>query len=343
MNSRERIIAALNGSNSGRPPLWVMRQAGRYLPEYRKLKEKHGFLEMVKTPELACQVTLQPLKRFPLDAAILFCDILVIPEAMGQAYKFREGGGISMSHALESEKSIQALDLSEICHKLSYVKEALKMLRNELDGQRALLGFAGSPWTLACYMIQGESKDGFPRAVALAINNPSAFNQLMEKLTLAIIDYLRMQARSGVDAVQIFDSWQSLCPSQNAWDWSIKWISMIVENLKSEIPLILYAKSSSSRVDLLKKSNAHGLSLSHDLDLAMLRKRLPSDYLLQGNLPPELLETSAEKVHRETIAFLNKMNEDPAHILNLGHGIRPQAKIECMEALVEAVTEYKRI
>ena len=342
MNSRERILAAINATNKGRPPLWVMRQAGRYLPEYRKLKEKHGFLEMVKTPELACQVTLQPLERFPLDAAILFCDILVIPEAMGQAYKFRDGGGISMSHALESEKCIDELNVSELCHKLCYVKDALKLLKNELDGERALLGFAGSPWTLACYMIQGESANGFPLAVELAKNNPAAFNKLMEKLTLSIIDYLKMQASSGVDAVQIFDSWQSLCPPQHAWDWSIKWINQIVESLKAEVPIILYAKSSSERIDLLKQSNAHGLSLSDDIDLVDLRKSLPAEYLLQGNLPPELLETSADNVHQETVTFLNKMNGDRAHILNLGHGIRPQAKIECMEALVQAVTEYNK-
>ena len=342
MNSRERILAAINATNKGRPPLWVMRQAGRYLPEYRRLKEKHGFLEMVKTPELACQVTLQPLERFPLDAAILFCDILVIPEAMGQAYKFRDGGGISMSHALESEKCIDELNVSEVCHKLSYVKDALKLLKNELDGERALLGFAGSPWTLACYMIQGESADGFPLAVELAKNNPAVFNKLMEKLTLSIIDYLRMQASSGVDAVQIFDSWQSLCPAQHAWDWSIKWINQIVESLKAEVPIILYAKSSSERIDLLKQSSAHGLSLSHDIDLVNLRRSLPAEYLLQGNLPPELLETSADNVHQATVTFLNKMNGDRAHILNLGHGIRPQAKIECMEALVQAVTEYNK-
>jgi uroporphyrinogen decarboxylase len=216
------------------------------------------------------------------------------------------------------------------------------LLKNELDGESALLGFAGSPWTLACYMIQGESADGFPLAVELAKNNPAAFNKLMEKLTLSIIDYLRMQASSGVDAVQIFDSWQSLCPPQHAWDWSIKWINQIVESLKAEVPIILYAKSSSERIDLLKQSNAHGLSLSHDIDLVELRKSLPAEYLLQGNLPPELLETSADNVHQETVTFLNKMNGDRAHILNLGHGIRPQAKIECMEALVQAVTEYNK-
>ena len=150
-----------------------MRQAGRYLPEYRKLKEQYGFLKMVKTPDLSCKVTLQPLERFPLDAAILFCDILVIPEAMGQKYNFRDGGGIIMSHALNSENCVSKLEVSEICQNLSYVEDSLKLLRQSLGNKKALLGFSGSPWTLACYMIQGESANGFPRAVNWAKNNPS--------------------------------------------------------------------------------------------------------------------------------------------------------------------------
>ena len=340
MNSREKFIAAINGKNEGRPPFWVMRQAGRYLPEYRKLKEKHGFLTMVKTPELSSQVTLQPLERFKLDAAILFCDILVIPEAMGQGYNFREGGGIAMDYALESDKCIKKLDTSEICGRLSYVSESLELLRMELGNAKALLGFAGSPWTLACYMIEGGSRDGFPRAVEWAKNNSYAFNQLMEKLTSAISEYLKMQIKCGVDAVQIFDSWQSLCPTENAWDWSIKWIYQIAENLNSEIPLILYAKSSSERIELLRRSGADGLSVSQDVDLPSLRKTLPSDYLLQGNLPPELLETDFETVREKTTQFLLSMKGDKSHILNLGHGIRPQAKIECMEALAGTVTEF---
>ena len=340
MNSREKFIAAINGKNEGRPPFWVMRQAGRYLPEYRKLKEKHGFLTMVKTPELSSQVTLQPLERFKLDAAILFCDILVIPEAMGQCYNFREGGGIAMDYALESDKCIKKLDTSEICGRLSYVSESLELLRMELGNAKALLGFAGSPWTLACYMIEGGSRDGFPRAVEWAKNNSYAFNQLMEKLTSAISEYLKMQIKCGVDAVQIFDSWQSLCPTENAWDWSIKWIYQIAENLNSEIPLILYAKSSSERIELLRRSGADGLSVSQDVDLPSLRKTLPSDYLLQGNLPPELLETDFETVRENTTQFLHSMKGDKSHILNLGHGIRPQAKIECMEALAGTVTEF---
>lgn len=341
MNSREKFLAAIQGKNEGRPPLWVMRQAGRYLPEYRKLKEQYGFLRMVKTPELSSEITLQPLKRFPLDAAILFSDILVIPEAMGQSYSFREGGGISMSHALESENCVEKLEASEICEKLSYVSESLTILRKKLGQNKALLGFSGSPWTLACYMIQGESEDGFPRAIEWAKNHSSAFNNLMEKLTNSITEYLRMQAKCGVDAIQIFDSWQNLCPAEHAWQWSIKWIRQIVENLKSEIPIILYARSSVERIDFLRTSNAHGLSLSENIDLPSTRKRLPSDYLLQGNLAPDLLETNSYKVKEHTTQFLNSMNGDRSHILNLGHGIRPQAKIECMEALVQTVIEYQ--
>ena len=340
MNSREKFLAAISGENKGRPPLWVMRQAGRYLPEYRELKEQHGFLKMVKTPDLSAEVTLQPLRRFDLDAAILFCDILVIPEAMGQGYDFRDGGGIAMAYSLKSESCVQKLEVSEICKRLLYVDESLRLLRKELGQDKALLGFSGSPWTLACYMIQGGSENGFPRAVHWARNNATAFNHLMEKLTQAITEYLKMQADCGVDAIQIFDSWQSLCPVEHSWDWSIKWIYQIIDCLNSQVPIILYAKSSSEKLDNLMRSNADGLSISEDINLPSLRKKLPSQYLLQGNLPPSLMETNYEDVRKVTTDFLNEMNNDSAHILNLGHGIRPQAKIECMESLVQTVLEY---
>lgn len=341
MNSRQKFLAALKGQNQGRPPMWVMRQAGRYLPEYRKLKAKHGFLEMVKTPALSCEVTLQPLQRFPLDAAILFCDILVIPEAMGQKYDFREGGGIEMEFALESDDCIDKLDVNGICERLCYVEQSLNLLHKELNNKKALLGFAGSPWTLACYMIDGGSNAGFPKTVDWAKNHPHKFNRLMEKITLAVTKYLQMQVKCGIDAVQIFDSWQSLCPVENAWDWSLKWIHEIIKNLESTTAVILYAKCSIDRIELLQKTMATGISVSHEVDLPSLRKSIPADYLLQGNLPPELLETNPNTVRSETLNFLNSMQYDRAHILNLGHGIRPSAKVECMEALVETVTSYR--
>ena len=338
MNSRQKFTAALASTNTGRPPIWVMRQAGRYLPEYRKLKEEHGFLKMVKTPELSAEVTLQPLKRFNLDAAILFSDILVIPEAMGQTYEFREGGGINMQYSLESEDCVKKLETDKICESLSYVKNSLQLLRARLPS-KALIGFSGSPWTLACYMIEGGSQVGFPRAVDWATNHPRRFNALMEKLTLSVTEYLKMQSNCGLDAVQIFDSWQNLCPKEFSWEWSLKWIKQIVENLESSVQVILYAKSSSDRLELLRKTGVNGLSISQDADLKEIRKALPKGFPVQGNLDPELLETNPTMVKAEVLKFLQKMNCDNAHILNLGHGIRPQAKIECMEALVETVTK----
>ena len=206
MNSKTKIQKALANENAGRPPIWVMRQAGRYLPEYRKLKEHYNFVEMVKTPELAVEVTLQPMQRFDLDAAIIFSDILVIPEAMGQPYHFREKGGIGMEFRLESKDCLSKLDINDPVKKLSYVGNALKLLRKRLDPNKAILGFCGSPWTLACYMVDGGSAEHFPETVKWAKSSPQTFSILLEMLTKVLIDYVKMQADSGVDAIQIFDS-----------------------------------------------------------------------------------------------------------------------------------------
>ena len=339
-SGRERFQLALKGENSGRPPLWVMRQAGRYLPEYRSLKEKYDFLTMVKTPDLAVEVTLQPLARFDLDAAILFSDILVIPEAMGQPYHFREKGGIEMQFALKSLLDIERLIVTDAPTKLAYVEDALKILRGKLEGNKALLGFCGSPWTLACYMVDGGSSDGFPLTVSFAKEQPEVFGKLMEKITSVLIDYIKMQFEAGVDALQIFDSWHSLCPQEKAWEWSLKWIKAIVNQVPKELSIILYAKTPEDRFKLLASTGVDGLSIDQRHDLAQARTTLPTPLTLQGNLAPELLETTPEKVVNETSALLDKMKGDKGHILNLGHGIRPMAKIECMEALVSTNLAY---
>jgi len=338
VSGRSLFIDTLNGVNqSGRPPLWVMRQAGRYLPEYRALKEKYSFLEMVKNPELATEVTLQPLRRFKLDAAIVFSDILVIPEAMGQGYDFRNGGGIEMTSKISSEKDIDQLSTEAIQEKLSYVSSTLKLLRKELGGNQALIGFCGSPWTLACYMIEGGSADGFPKALAWAKEHPASFHKLLGKIADALIEYLMMQASCGVDALQIFDSWHNLCPSDHLWDYSLHWIQKVIENIPSELAIIVYANASADRLCEIKKTGTRALGVHHNTDLPEVRKRLPSPLVLQGNLDPELMETNAGQVAIETNKILDSMRNDPAHIMNLGHGIRPNAKIECMEALVDSV------
>lgn len=342
-SDRERFQFAIKGENSGRPPLWVMRQAGRYLPEYRALKEKYDFLTMVKTPELAVEVTMQPLVRFRLDAAILFSDILVIPEAMGQPYHFREKGGIEMQFALKNMSDLDRLSEVDIKNKLSYVADALNLLRTRLGNEKALLGFCGSPWTLACYMIDGGSSEGFPKTVGLAKEQPVFFASLMEKITIALIDYVAMQKDSGVDAIQIFDSWHSICPEEYAWDWSLKWINRILKEIPTKLPVILYAKTPENRLQLLAQTGVSGLSLDERHDLSNARKELPLPFALQGNLPPHLLETSPDNVIRETKSLLENMKSDAGHILNLGHGIRPQAKIECMEALIETNATFSSI
>lgn len=341
MNGKLKFQSALTGKNQGRPPLWVMRQAGRYLPEYRKLKERYSFLEMVKTPELAKEVSLQPLKRFELDAVILFSDILVIPEAMGQPYHFRDQGGIQMEFALEGEDCIDRLEEEGIDEKLSYMKDALLLIGNDLKNQKALLGFCGSPWTLACYMIQGGSHDGFPRAVEWATHKPNAFEALLRKISCALKQLITMQMEAGVDALQIFDSWHSLCPAEKAWDWSLKWIEEITRDLPEHGSLMLYAKSPQERLKALSKSGVTGLSLDQGINLAEARRTLPAPFVLQGNIDPAIMESTPERVKNEAIRVLDSMRDDPAHILNLGHGIRPNAKIECMEALVETNQSYR--
>ena len=341
MTSRERLRAALGCRNEGRPPVWIMRQAGRYLPEYRALKERHGFLEMVKTPELAVEVSLQPLKRFELDAAIVFSDILVIPEAMGQPYHFRDQGGIQMEYALESEACLDKLDSGCAADRLSYVGDALKLLRSELGDSRGLLGFCGSPWTLACYMIDGGSAPGFPKTRSLASGNPVLFAKLMEKLTRELVDYVRLQAASGIDALQVFDSWHGLCPPDKVRDWSLRWIDEVIEAVSGEVPVILYAKTPKDRVNLLAGCKAQGISLDHECDLREARETFPHPFALQGNLDPGLMETSPSEVEEAARNLLLSMNGDPGHVLNLGHGIRPQGKIECVQALVETARSFR--
>jgi uroporphyrinogen decarboxylase len=340
MKSRERLQKTLACENKGRPPVWLMRQAGRYLPEYRALKERHSFLEMVKTPDLAVEVSLQPLKRFELDAAIVFSDILVVPEAMGQPYHFREQGGIEMDFAIRSEECVRKLCDQDIASRLSYVGSALTLLRRELGDTKGILGFCGSPWTLACYMIDGGSADGFPLTLKMARERPLIFARLMEKITGVLVEYVDLQARSGIDALQIFDSWHALCPADKAEEWSLRWIDQLVQSLSTETPIILYAKGSEDRLPLLSQSKVRGFSLDHTIDLGGARKTFPTPFVLQGNLPPSLMESSPPVVEKETKKLLQAMNGDPGHILNLGHGIRPQAKIECVQSMVETARGF---
>jgi len=223
---------------------------------------------------------------------------------------------------------------------LCYVRDALCLLRQELGDSKAMLGFCGSPWTLACYMIDGGSSPNFPKTVEWAQSSPHSFAKLMEKLTEVLIGYVKMQAQSGVDAIQIFDSWNGLCPNDRVNEWSLRWIDQIAQEVSSQIPVILYAKAPSDRLHYLSHCQVSGISIDHETDLAYARSTLPSHFTLQGNLDPALLETNPDTVRQTTLKLLEKMKGDSGHILNLGHGIRPLAKVECMEELVHTVTNY---
>ena len=342
MTSRERFLAACACQPLDRPPLWVMRQAGRYLPEYRALKAKSSFVEMVRTPEVATEVTLQPLRRFALDAAILFSDILVIPEALGQAYHFREQGGIGMEYRLDTRAQIDALAPAEaVPEKLRYVAETLQLLKKELAGSRALLGFGGSPWTLATYMVEGGSSEEFDRIKVLFYTERATFDALLEKLTEALIAYFRMQIAAGADAIQIFDSWGGIVAGQDYEAASLRWIRRIVAALPADFPVILYAKGTAPHLTDQAFTGVRVLSVDWTNDLAIVRRTLPANVAVQGNLDPVLMSTTPDIVRRETARLLEAMRGARGHIFNLGHGITPQAKIECMQALVDTVTGWR--
>jgi len=352
-SSRQRFLAACACQPLARPPIWVMRQAGRYLPEYRALKEKHSFLQMVRTPELALEVTLQPLRRFPgLDAAILFSDILVIPEALGQPYAFRDTGGIAMAHRLDSRAAVEALAAPDVIgEKLGYVFDALRLIRRKLDtplssanavGPKALLGFGGSPWTLASYMVEGGSSDDFARIKSLFYTDRALFDTLLGKLTAALIRYFTLQIEAGADAIQIFDSWGGIIAGPDYEAASLRWIREIIAALPPEFPVILYAKGGTPQLNEQAQSGARVLSVDWTADLSKVRRSLPPTVAVQGNLDPVLMQTTPEIVTRETTRLLDSMRGLPGHIFNLGHGITPQAKLECMHALVDTVTQWDK-
>ena len=341
MTPRQRFLAAAHQQPVDRPPIWLMRQAGRYLPEYRELKTQYDFVTMVRTPELAAEVTLQPMRRFPLAAAIIFSDILVIPEALGQGYHFRDQGGIGMDYLLDTKTKIEALDNTKITERLKYVADALTLTRSKLGEDTALLGFCGSPWTLACYMVEGGSAKDFVKIKQLAWDQPELFELLMQKLTDGIVEYLHMQIDAGADALQIFDSWGAICPATHYEAWSLRWIHHIIKELKERVPVILYAKAMGHKAPDLMQTGAKILSLDWTMNLRHMRQSIGSGAAVQGNLDPVVLTTTPEITRREAQRVLDEAGNQPGFIFNLGHGMIPSAKIECVEALMEVVTGQK--
>ena len=342
ITNRQRFINACHCRPNIRPPIWLMRQAGRALPEYRKLKETFTFVQLVQNPELAVEVTLQPIRRFGFDAAILFSDILVIPEALGQTYHFKETGGVQMDFAVTSKADIEKLSVERVVEKLSYVDRALRLLRKELGDQTALIGFSGSPWTLATFMMEGASVPKYSRALALFREDPKTYYALAEKLTAAVTAYLQMQIATGADAVQIFDSHGGHLAAGEFQDGSGRWMKDIISNLGGKVPVIQFSLGTHGNWPDLIASGANVLGIDWQTSLADARKIIPAHIGIQGNLPPTLIvEGTPEVVARETKTILETMRGRPGHIFNLGHGLTPGAKLENIQALVDTVKGFK--
>jgi len=360
-SSRERFLNACHCRPNDRPPVWLMRQAGRALPEYRKLKETYTFVQLVQDPELAAEVTLQPIRRFGFDAAILFSDILVIPEAMGQTYFFKETGGVQMDFAVTSKADIEKLSVEQVCDKLSYVDKALRILRKELGDQTALIGFSGSPWTLATFMMEGASVPKYSRALALFREDRKTYFALAEKLTVAVTKYLEMQTAAGVDALQIFDSHGGHLATTEFQEASGRWIKDIICELNqgragsplpadgaqgmarpTSVPIIFFSLGTHGNWPDLIASGADVLGIDWQTSMAEARKIIPENIAMQGNLSPTLLaESTPDIVATETRKILETMRGRAGHIFNLGHGLTPGAKLENIQALVDTVKAFK--
>lgn len=339
----DRFLRALLKEPVDVTPVWMMRQAGRYLPEYRASRERAGdFMGLCTNPERACEVTLQPLERYPLDAAILFSDILTIPDAMGLGLYFETGEGPKFKKPVRTEADINALKVIDPEQDLPYVLDAVKTIRRELNGRVPLIGFSGSPWTLATYMIEGGSSRDFRRAKQMLYNQPQLLHSLLDLLAQSVIKYLNGQILAGAQAVQIFDTWGGALSHAAYQEFSLLYMKKIVDGLITEhegrrVPVILFTKGGGQWLELLADTGATCLGLDWTTDIGMARKRVGDRVALQGNMDPTILYASPERIHEEVGGILAAYGQGSGHVFNLGHGITPEVDPEHAGVFIRAV------
>jgi uroporphyrinogen decarboxylase len=339
----DRFLRALRREPVDCTPVWIMRQAGRYLPEYRATRTRAGdFLTLCKTPELACEVTLQPLARFALDAAILFSDILTIPDAMGLGLSLDEGVGPRFAHPVRDRAAIDALPLPDPERELRYVMDAVRLIKHELAGRVPLIGFAGSPWTLATYMVEGGGSRDFARVKQLAYGDPRAAHALLARVADATALYLEAQVAAGVDAVMLFDTWGGALAASAYVEFSLAYMERILARLPAGVPTIVFTKGGGVWLERIAESGASALGVDWTVDLGEARRRVGDRVALQGNLDPAVMLTDPAVVAAETRRTLDAFGHGPGHVFNLGHGITPQVPPEHVGVLVETVHEYSR-
>ena len=337
----DRFLRACRRQPVDRTPLWIMRQAGRYLPEYRELRKQVDFLTLCRTPELAVEASLQPLRRFPLDAAIVFSDILVPLEALGCRMTFSPGPKIA--EPIRTRAQVAALGLRPAEEVVPYVADAVRLLRRELDGRTPVIGFCGAPFTLAAYLVQGEGKEGFAAAKRLLFGEPATLHALLEKLATAMTDYLRMQIASGAQAVQLFDSWAGILSVPEYEQFALPYVRTIVDGVRGlGAPVIYFVNASAHLLEAAARSGADVLGVCWRTPLDVVAERVGPGVALQGNLDPHVLFADPATVQAQASAVMARMAARPGHIMNLGHGILPETPIASVEALVAAVHEYRR-
>ncbi len=344
----DRFLRALLREPVDTTPVWMMRQAGRYLPEYRATRAKAGsFLDLCKNPELACEVTIQPLERFPLDAAILFSDILTIPDAMGLGLYFGEGEGPKFERPVRDKAAIDALGVPDMEDDLGYVMDAVRTIRRELDGRVPLIGFSGSPWTLATYMVEGGSTKNFALSKGMMFDAPELMHALLGKLADAVTAYLNAQVAAGAQALMIFDTWGGVLTTADYRDFSLAYMQRIVEGLTREsegrkVPVILFTKGGSGWLEMMADTGADALGLDWTIDIGEARRRVGERVALQGNLDPCTLYASPDSIRRAVGRILESYGKGSGHVFNLGHGIHPEIPVEHAAAMVEAVHGLSR-
>jgi len=332
------LLRAAKGENTERTPVWVMRQAGRILKEYREVRSKlSGFIELVQTPERAAEVTIQPVDILGVDAAIIFSDILVVPEAMGLPYTMEEGKGPFFPKTVKNEADLEKLKIADE-DSLGYVVEAIKMTKKELNGRVPLIGFAGAPWTIFCYMVEGKGSKTFSVARKFLYNDPSFAHKLMDKITESTIRYLKNQIAAGADIIQVFDSWAGILPSEQYDDFSLKYISKIADAI-TDVPVIVFAKGAYGSRKSIGQINCDVVGLDWNMDIKESRKLVGPKKTLQGNMDPAALYSDFNMIKSETRKMIDQFGRSK-HIANLGHGVYPDMHADKVKCFIDEVKEY---
>lgn len=344
----DRFLKALLREPVDMTPVWMMRQAGRYLPEYKATRKKAGsFLNLCKNPELACEVTIQPLDRFALDAAILFSDILTIPDAMGLGLYFAEGEGPHFKNPVQDRTAVEKLYVPDMEQELGYVMDAVRTIRKELDGRVPLIGFSGSPWTLATYMVEGGGSKDFAKVKGMLYEDPQSMHRLLDVTAQAVTQYLNAQIAAGAQAVMIFDTWGGALTTRDYKAFSLNYMQKIIEGLTREnqgrkVPVIMFSKGGCQWLEDQASAGADALGLDWTLDIGLARKRVGDKVALQGNMDPTVLYASPERIREEVAFILKSYGDGSGHVFNLGHGIHQHVNPEHAGVFVDAVHELSK-